>query len=977
MAPQALKPSQRIHGFNVKRVEEIPELRSLAVLCIHEKTGARLMHLRNDDPNNLFCIAFRTPVFNNTGVAHILEHSVLAGSRKFPLKDPFKELLKGSLQTFLNALTYPDKTIYPVSSQVEADFYNLVDVYCDAVFHPLLRETTFMQEGWHFDAERADGPIGIKGIVYNEMKGVYSDFRSHVARRTIGGLYPDTTYAYDSGGDPEDIPSLTYEQFCEFHRRYYHPSNSYIFLYGTIPTESTLRFLDEKYLGAFHRFDADSIVRPQPLWSAPRRMAITAPSSKEDDGTASVIVSWSIGDSADPLIGLLGSILSRYLLGAESSPLKRALIDSGLGEDLDGMSGFDADLRQAMFTAGLRRTRACHADEIERLVLDTLRSDINRGLDADVLEGAIRRVEFHLREISDGGHFPYNLMLAERCFRSWLYGGDPLAHLRFEKTLEKIKREKAKGTGFFAEAIRRYFLDNTHRLLTIVEASAAMGEALGRLTERQAHELTASFDDARRNECAAITRNVLAYQKEPPSSEAIASLPRLNKKDLPKENRRVPTVMTAAAGTPVYAHPLFTGGIAYLDIGFDMEHLPPEQLAYFPLYSEVISRCGAAGLSVEQMATRVSLNTGGVACSDVCSVRPESESCLVCKALFHGKALAGRFDAMVDIFIDLFSAPALADTKLIKDTLLEMRNDFNAAILNNGHIFASSHAASRLVPSRFIVEQLDGITQLRFLERLVRQNDMEAVADSLQSLHRSIMSRAGCFMSLTADSPEMFLSALERCVSCLSIPAAGPVSFPRQEAGRPRGIEISSSVNFVGQAWPLCAAQTAHMGELKVISKCLSTGYLWEKVRVEGGAYGGKAFVDSSHPVFMCASYRDPNIAATLGHFKSALTHVASGLSANEVDQNIIGAIGVIDHPHTPHAQGIGETIALICGRTPEYRQAIRDSVLSATPRSLAECAEQILCTQQSAVTVLGSADAFDKAQAEGIELERERLMRE
>ncbi len=977
MPDLTLRSSQRLHGFVVDRVEDIPELRSQAVLCTHEKTGARLVHLHNDDPNNLFCIGFRTPVYDNTGVPHILEHSVLSGSRKFPLKDPFKEMLKGSLQTFLNAMTYPDKTIYPVSSQVETDFYNLVDVYCDAVLHPLLSETTFSQEGWHFDAETLTGAIGIKGIVYNEMKGVFSDFRSHVFRRTLSALYPDTTYSFESGGDPEHIPSLTYERFKAFHAAFYHPSNAFIFLYGNIPTATTLAFLEDRYLKEFDRREVDSTVAAQPLWDGPRTVHIEAPSAKEDEGRASVIVCWIFDRAADPVSALLGTVLSRYLLATESSPLRRALVDSGLGEDLDDMTGFDNDLVQSLFSAGLRKTRPEHAPAIDTLVTHTLRKQVEQGLDEELLEGAIRQTEFRLREISDSGHLPHNLMLAERCFRSWLYGGDPLAHLRFEEPLSVIKREKAEGSGFFVHAIRERLLENPHRLLSVIVASSRMGEALGKLTERQAKHLTESFGEKERRTCFELTQRLLENQKKPPSAEALASLPRLNKADLPPQNPKVPTELLSAADVPVYAHPIFSSGIVYLDIGFDLSVVPLDLLRYFPLYSHLISRCGAAGFTFEQMAKRVSLSTGGIGCSDLCAARPERLDDIVCKAVFHGKSLGSRFAEMIDILGDLFCEPKFDDTKLLKDTILEMRNEFNAAVVGNGHVLAGANASSRLSKVDYVIEVLEGIAQLRFLDDLAGLDDVGPAAQRIAELHRVLMNRRGCFASLTADAPQEYVAGVERLLGRLDKKDAPPTVFDFAADGprKPRGIEISSSVNFVAKAWRLDGLEASNVGPLMIMSKYLSTGFLWEKVRIEGGAYGGKAFASSTHPTFLCSSYRDPNLSATLANFEEALKHVARQLPAHEVDQSIIGTIGLIDSPKAPHRKGLGETYALVCGRTPQYRQAIRETVLRATPQTLAEKAHELQKQNETAVTVLGSSAAFDQAQKDGVQLLREALL--
>ena len=977
MTTTSLKIGQSLHGFTVERLENIDELRSRAAVLSHDRTGARLIHLINDDPNNLFCIGFRTPVHDNTGVPHILEHSVLSGSRKFPLKDPFKELLKGSLQTFLNAMTYPDKTLYPVSSQVEVDFYNLVDVYCDAVFHPLLTKETFYQEGWHFDLPSADDPISIKGIVYNEMKGVFSDFHSHVARKTMGEFFPDTTYYYESGGEPEHITDLTYEQFRAFHQSYYHPTNAFIFLYGNLPTEKSLAFLQDNYLAAFDRREVSAEIRPQPRWSKPREITITAPAAKEDDGTASVILAWLFGPATDPLNALLGRILSRYLIGSQSSPLRRALIDSGLGEDLDDMSGFETELVQTFFAVGLRKTRPEHAREISRLVTTTLENEISSGMNEKLLEGAIRRTEFQLREIADSGHYPYNLMLADRCYRSWIYGGDPLAHLHFTAPLQRIKDEKSKGTAFFCRQLQKLLLDNSHHLVSVVTASAKMGEDLGEQTARQAAELTKNFGPKERQFYLQLTENLKQQQSSPPSPEALATLPKLDKDDLPTENKLTPTDYTTLAGIPWYRHPLFTAGIVYLDLGFELNNLPETLLPYLPLYTQLISRCGAAGYSYEEMATRISLGTGGIGCSQLCMSHREKPDELVFKAFFHGKALPERFNELTDIFRDLFMEPKLENPKLIKDILLEMRNDLQAAVLGSGHHFAVSQAAARLSRSAAIEEKLGGISQLRFLDQLLKKGDFTVIGSLMVSLHQQLINRNGCLVSMTNDQPQVYekmLAELLRELPASPLKPATSKFIPAADRSI-RAIEISSSVNYVAQSWKINEESAADLGILSLLARNLSTGLLWDKIRVEGGAYGGMAMASGAHPVFSCASYRDPNLQQTLKTFSSSLESLAAGISPTEVDQSIIGSIGSIDAPKSPHSKGFGETIALISGRSTAYRQQVRKSILGGTPTLLAQKARQLLGEKQCAMTVLGSTTAFEQAESEGVKLERQPLL--
>jgi Zn-dependent M16 (insulinase) family peptidase len=972
---QDLRPQQTIHGFSVERVVPIDELHATAYIFTHAKTGARLLHLYNDEPENLFSIAFRTPVRDNTGVPHILEHSVLCGSKKFPVKDPFQEMLKGSLQTFLNALTYRDKTVYPVASQVEKDFYNLVNVYCDAVFHPLLSENTFYQEGWHFEVGDQPTGTGIKGIVYNEMKGVFSDFASHVARRTITGLMPDTTYAYESGGDPEEIPDLTYEGFTSFYRRFYHPSNSFIFLYGNLPSEKTLRFLSENYLDDYSAETPGSAIAPQPLWREPRTLTIEAPAPREDAGTATILVAWIFGDTTDPLSVLSGVVLGHYLLGTESSPLKRALIDSGYGQDLDDASGFDIEAVQSVFIAGLRKAAPENARKILQVVLDTLRDQVERGLDDDLIEGALRQVEFNLREVNNG-HMPYHLKLAERCYNSWLYGGDPLAHLAFEKTLSALRERRKSGDAWFRELIRTNLLDNNHRLLSVIAASPDKGRELETQTEAQAEKLSAAFSPDDLARYRALTRELIAQQSRPPSAESLATLPRLALSDLPAREFAVPCTVGAIGGIPFYGHPLFTSDIVYLDIGFDLRALPAELVPYLPLYLELLRRCGAGTWTFEQMAVRTALATGGIGASSFCRTPIGTDNELFFHAFVHGKSLRSRFSDMLDILHDLLVTPDLADKKQIQDLLLEERNGLNAAIIGSGHQMAMLSSSARLSWSRHIEELLGGISQLRFLDRLAQGNGAETAIPALERLHAAMVNRAGCLISVTADDPESLRDPLAAFIDRLPTHAPGrPLSRELPEGSGMRGIEISAAVNFSSRSWKIGRFDAQEYGLLFLLARHLSTGYLWDKVRVEGGAYGGMAVMSVAHPVFGCASYRDPNLSSTLHHFEKGLRAVAAGVDRAALDQSVIASIGRIDAPRSPHNRGFGETLDRIAGYTPEIRQRLRESILGATPEQLSSVAGKILASGDSSVTVLGSIAAFEGAETEGLRFDREPLL--
>jgi Zn-dependent M16 (insulinase) family peptidase len=793
----------------------------------------------------------------------------------------------------------------------------------------------------------------------------------------MAGLMPETTYAFESGGEPEHITDLSYEAFTGFHNRYYHPSNSYIVLYGNISSGKTLRFLDENYLRDFSAIAPDSDIAPQPLWTSPRTLSFEAPAPKDDDGTATALLLWLFCDSVDPVSMLGGTVLGHYLLGTESSPLKRALIDSGLGEDLDDMSGFGTEAVQSVFCAGLRKTKPAHAGKIQQIILDTLAEQVEKGMNEELLEGAMRQVEFHLREV-DGSHFPYSLRLADRCYNAWLYGGDPLAHLAFEKPLDALKKHRMNGDSFFRDMIKNRLLQNPHRLLSVITASSKMGVELEKQTERQAALLTASFTQKDRERCLRVTEELIKRQGMPPTPESLATLPRLSKDDLPRIEPEIPTAITSVNGLTLYSHPIFTSDIVYLDLCFDLRALPPELVPYLPLYLELLRRCGTKTHTYEQMAVRVALAMGGLGTSVSCKTLTGSADDLFLFSFVRGKSLRSRFNEMLEIMSDLLLNADFSNKKQVKDILLEERNNLNASIISGGHSMALLLASSQLSNSREIEEKLNGITQLRFLDGLIKVNAFDEAVSNFGRLHACIINKNACTISVTYDEPAALKDELSSFVDKLPGFAVSVKATTQQPAGAKgiRGVEISSAVNFMAQSWRLGTFEPEEYGLVFLLTRNLSTGYLWDKVRVEGGAYGGMATMSIAHPIFSCASYRDPNLTATLRHFKNALESVAAGIAPAALEQSIIGAIGRIDQPKSPHGKGFDETMDRLCGYTIEARQRLRDAILNATPEKLQMIARKILATRESATVILGSAAAFDAAEKEGLKFEREPLLK-
>ena len=674
------------HGFESVSERYIAELKSQARLYRHVRTGAQLLSLINDDENKCFGITFRTPPADSTGVAHILEHSVLCGSRKYPVKEPFVELLKGSLKTFLNAFTYPDKTCYPVASQNVEDFYNLVDVYLDAVFYPRLTPFVLQQEGWHFELESPDAPLGFKGVVFNEMKGVYSSPDSLLAEYSQHSLFPDNTYGLDSGGDPAHIPDLTYEAFLDFHRRFYHPSNARIFFCGDDDPDTRLRILDD-YLKDFEPLETDSSVPLQQPFSTPRHIERTfAAGSGEGEGKSEekgmVAINWLLAETLDPEVNFSLQILEHILLGMPGSPLRKALIDSGLGEDLAG-GGLQNELRQITFSAGLKGIEIENADRIEALILNTLRDLSAKGIDPLATEAAMNTIEFRLRE-DNAGQFPRGLSLMLRALTTWLYDGDPLAVVAFEGPLSAVKSAAATNPSYFEKLIDRFFLKNNHRTTLVLKPDPQQAAREKADEEDRLEGIRRSLSPGELVELARNARELRHAQEARDTPEALATIPCLKISDLAKKNKTIPEEILSLNGTTVLYHDIFTNGITYLDLGFDLHTLPQEHLPYIPLFGRALVEMGTLKEDFVSLTQRIYRKTGGI--------RPRFFTSAVdgnrrgtAWLLLRSKSMLNRTDELLEILKDILLSVRLDDCGRFKQMVLQEKARREREIVPQGH----------------------------------------------------------------------------------------------------------------------------------------------------------------------------------------------------------------------------------------------------------------------------------------------------
>jgi len=967
----ALRQGDRAHGFQVTRVTPLEELRLVAYELCHEKSGARLLHLHGNDPENLFAIALRTPPPDHTGLPHILEHTVLCGSRKYPVKDPFVELLKTSLATFLNAMTYPDKTVYPCASMNEKDFFNLADVYADAVFHPNISESHFKQEGHHFDFLAPGDPASpliVKGIVYNEMKGAYSDLDGTIQRRTQLSICPDNAYGLDSGGDPDAIPSLTYDRFVSFHRTYYHPSNSLIFLYGNIPTERHLAFLDRGYLSGFDRLRVDTAIAAQPRWQSPRRTTEPYPIGPGEDPArkTAVVLTYLTCDATDAIRSLSMQLINDYLLGNAASPLRRALIDSKLGEDLAD-SGYASYQFDTFFTVGLKGTEAAHADAIEELVTRVCAGLVKDGFDREKMESSFHRMEIAAREIQPR----YPLALMDRVYRTWLYDADPLHILQLDRHLAELKRRFLEEPGFFERQLEEMITANPHytRLAFVPdpELSARREEAFrARMEERKARMAPAELERVARE-----ARELDALQSAPNPPEALATLPRLCLADVPDEPFDLATRQETVGGRPLLDTEMFTNGLAYLSLSFDLRGLEDELLDYLPLFADALMMMGAAGMDYAAMAERQARDTGGVS-AGVSSQGTVADADFVRPLLtVSAKALDGRFPRMLDLLSDRILRGDLSDLERLKDVVLQGRMGWRSDIIPSGNQYALLHAGRHLSRNGSHAERLGGLSQLRLYERLAGgfDRDRDRIVEKLSRIRSFLLARGRVVASFVGAPSlrgaldgwmEGFLGSMRA-----DGPRDGDAPFQPTPAAR-EGVATPADVAFVAAALPAVPAEHPDAPALLLLSVHLSFGYLWNEVRVKRGAYGARAAYSASTGTFGFSSYRDPCIGETLDTFRAAVDHVLRqmDLSPAAVEQAVIGTVKTLDQPIRP-----GQAVGMALGRylrddTAEHRQRFRRRLLSLTGDDIRRAAGELLAPalRTAPVCVLSSRERLDAA---------------
>ena len=959
---------ETLTAYEVIKQENLTDIHSMGWLLRHKKTGARVMLIENDDENKVFNIAFRTPPKNSTGVAHILEHSVLCGSREFPLKDPFVELVKGSLNTFLNAMTYPDKTCYPVASCNDQDFQNLMHVYLDAVFYPNIyqKEEIFRQEGWSYHLENADGPLTYNGVVYNDMKGAFSSPDEVLEREIMNSLYPDTSYGFESGGNPDNIPELSYEEFLDFHRKFYHPSNSYIYLYGNMDMAEKLDFIDRHYLSAFDALEVDSEIKEQKAFASCRDIAMEYPVSENEGLEDNTYLSYSrvVGDALDMTLCTAFEVLDYALLSAPGAPLKKALLEAGIGKDIYG--GYEDGIRQPYFDVIAKGTNENQKDKFVSVVQSVFEDIVKNGIDVKAVEAGINYFEFRYRE-ADFSSYPKGLMYSLDILGSWLYDDEnPFASVQLLEVYKYLK--KAVHEGYFENMIRKYLLDNPHGSVLTLVPVGGLAARREKALEEKLEALRRSMTEEELEEMVKKTEALTAYQESEEDPEALKCIPMLKREDIKREAGHFFNRELDAGGSLFLYHDVCTNGIGYVDLLFDLKHLSPEKVPYLGLLKSVLGYVDTENFTYGGLFNEINAGTGGIQCG--VEVFDQAEEPGKFRAMFsvRGKSLYTKLDFLFRMVEEILLTSSLDDTKRLREIIAEVKARAQTNLVSGGHSTAVLRASSYGSPMAAFQDDMAGIGYYQFIEKLEKEFDSrkEELVRSLRELTAEILRPENFMISYTGEEESVekvkgLAIGLKQKLHTESV----QISDEKMKCVKKNeGFMTSGQVQYVAQTGNFRKKGLEYTGALEILKVALSYDYLWINLRVKGGAYGCMSgFRRNGESYFV--SYRDPHLKETLDVYKKIPEYIREfKADEREMTKYIIGTISGKDVPKTPQMKGNISKNAYFCKVSEETIQKERDQILDATVedmRALAPMVEAVL--SEEAICVVGSENTVRSGQ--------------
>ena len=941
------------------------DIHSVGYVLKHRKSGAKICLIENDDENKVFYVGFRTPPLDSTGAPHICEHSVLCGSRKYPVKDPFVELVKGSLNTFLNAMTYPDKTVYPVASCNDTDFQNLMDVYMDAVFYPNIyeHEEIFRQEGWHYEMEDKDSPLTLNGVVYNEMKGAFSSPEDVLSREILNSLYPHNAYRHESGGDPKVIPELSYEDFKDFHRRYYHPVNSYIYLYGNMDMNEKLDYLDREYLSKFDAIELDSHIEREPAFKEPVEITKSYSISQEDEeeNQTYLSINYSVADVLNPELYQAFDILDYALLNASGAPLQKALIDAGIGVDIIG--GYDSGVYQPMFSIIAKGANTEDKGRFLSIVRGTLEEQVKNGIDKKALLAAINSAQFKFRE-ADFGSYPKGLIYGLNLLDSWLYDdSQPFMHLQAIEVLNDLKKKV--DSNYFEELVQKYLLDNPHSSVLVLEPKKGLTGIEEKKLEEKLAAYKATLSDKEIEDIVAFTKHLKEYQDEPSSPEELEKIPMLKRSDLKREVRPLYNNEYIFHDVHLVHHDIYTNGIHYLTLGFDATKVLEKDLGDLALFTKMLGFVDNEKYDYASFANEVNLVAGGL--TDNLKVYPKADGGyrFICEVqlryIYENAAEA------VDLMKQMLFHSKFDDKKRMFEILQQEKAQQLVRINNSGNAAAALRASSYFSEAAKITDDISGISYYEYLKDFEENFDerIDAFIDKTYDLKKLLFRKENLVVSTTGDNQALALAKLEipGILDELSQKEIPNQTLEVHCTNKNEGFKTAAMIQYVGRAGNFKNSGFEYSGAMKILRVILSYDYFWINIRVKGGAYGcGSNFTRSGNMTF--SSYRDPNLSATNEIFEKTDEYVKSfDVDERDMTKYIIGTISGMDTPLTPFQNGMRSFTAYMTGMNVQRLQDERDEVIDATPEDIRALAAPLRAAlNQGYICVVGNENAIDEA---------------
>ena len=953
--------------YEILDEHRVEDVQSDGFILRHKKSGARIAILSNNDDNKVFYIGFRTPPEDETGVPHIIEHTTLCGSKKFPVKDPFIELAKGSLNTFLNAMTYPDKTVYPVASCNDQDFKNLMDVYLDAVFNPNITkyEEIFKQEGWHYELTGKDDELKINGVVYNEMKGAYSSPDEVLSSQIYRSLFPDNTYSKDSGGNPEYIPKLTYEAYLDFYHKYYHPSNSYIYLYGDMDVVERLVWLDKEYLSLYDYKKVNSEINKQPAFDKIKNVEAQYSITMDDSQENKTYLSYNrvVGDSLDEMLYQAFDVLDYALVSSPGAPVKQALIDAGIGDDVYG--SYDAGILQPVFSFVAKNANASQADEFESIIENTLKEVVKTGINKEALLAGINSSEFKFRE-ADFGQFPKGLLFGLNCLDSWLFDDmKPFIHLECLGTFAKLR--KAVDTDYFEKLIQEYLLDNTHGSSVTVKPKRGLGNEREEALAKELSDYKASLSDEEIKKLIEDTEHLKKYQEEPSSDEDLRKLPMLTRADMKKEAMPFSNIEDTLSDVKVVRHDIESNGIDYISFLFDAGDFAQSELGYLGFFTNALGLVSTENYSYTDLANATNIYTGGISTGTASHPDIKDRNNFVFKFEVKLKVLEKNLDKALELMEQMLLSSDFTDTKRLGEIVAQIKARLQANLSSSGHLVAAMRSMSSFSRYALYQDELKGIAFYRSICRIEKElsESPKSVSDKLAAIAKKLFARNRMLISFTGNN-EAYGNAkpsLEKVIAGFNkMSAVGNQAEVHFNTAKEAFID-ASQIQYVAKTGDFICEGYEYTGALRLLRIILSYDYLWINVRVKGGAYGCmNTFLRSGESYFV--SYRDPNLSDTLDVYDRIPEYIKS-FSPDERDMTkyIIGTFSALDTPMNPEAKGSRSLSAYLEGITYEQIQKERNEILNAQPediRRLADLVEAVL--KKDSICVIGNENMIKES---------------